>query len=371
MRLSTDGGKPAALGPWMWSARTDLAVFGGSAAVALGLAALAEPLGMGRAGLPEWGWIAFVLAIDVAHVWSTLFRTYFDREELQRHRWRYALVPAGCYAAGVALYLSEPMLFWRVLAYLAVYHFVRQQVGWAAVYRSRARQGALGAAGDDGALDAAKRDPHLHWPAHLSETEFAWFVQGDFVALGGHAAAVLPAARVVWIAALVAFALRQVQVLVEDRTLHLGKLVVVASTAAIWWVGIVATNSDFTFTVTNVIVHGVPYIALLWAYARARRAEHPDGLGSQIAGWGLGAFVGVLLLLAFVEEMAWDRLVWHDRAWLFGSTVSVSTVALAWIVPLLSLPQTTHYVLDGMLWRRKDTRELPAQRRALGFATTP
>jgi hypothetical protein len=40
---------------------------------------------------------------------------------------------------------------------------------------------------------------------------------------------------------------------------------------------------------------------------------------------------------------------------------------LALLVPLLALPQATHYVLDGMLWRRGDTRRLPAQRRALGF----
>jgi hypothetical protein len=36
-------------------------------------------------------------------------------------------------------------------------------------------------------------------------------------------------------------------------------------------------------------------------------------------------------------------------------------------VPLLALPQGVHYVLDGMLWRRADTRARPAQRAALGF----
>jgi hypothetical protein len=24
-----------------------------------------------------------------------------------------------------------------------------------------------------------------------------------------------------------------------------------------------------------------------------------------------------------------------------------------WLVPLLALPQSTHYVLDGFIWRRK------------------
>jgi len=40
-------------------------------------------------------------------------------------------------------------------------------------------------------------------------------------------------------------------------------------------------------------------------------------------------------------------------------------------VPLLALPQITHYLLDGLLWRRGETARLPAQRRALGFQPLP
>ncbi len=119
---------------------------------------------------------------------------------------------------------------------------------------------------------------------------------------------------------------------------------------------------------TNVVIHGVPYFGLLWAYARERRKDAPRAIGSQIAAGGVAAFLGVLFLFAFVEEMAWDRLVWHDRDWLFGaSNISLSTLLVALVVPLLALPQATHYVLDGVLWRRSDSRSRPAQRRALGF----
>ena len=53
---------------------------------------------------------------------------------------------------------------------------------------------------------------------------------------------------------------------------------------------------------------------------------------------------------------------------LFGAaTVGLPPGLLAVVVPLLMVPQATHYVLDGLLWRRKDTRRLPAQRRALGL----
>ncbi|MEN9577783.1 MAG: hypothetical protein RJA70_792, partial [Pseudomonadota bacterium] len=66
------------LGPWLWGPRVDLLTFGGSALFALGLVFAREPLGISGPDLPEWGWLAFILLIDVAHVYSTLFRTYFD-----------------------------------------------------------------------------------------------------------------------------------------------------------------------------------------------------------------------------------------------------------------------------------------------------
>lgn len=357
-------------GPWLFGAKTDLLVFGGSALVSIALVAAARATGIAPGPLPEWGWLVLVVGVDVAHVWSTLFRTYFDREEIRRHRLRYFGIPAALWALGALLYLHGSLTFWRVLAYLAVFHFIRQQVGWVAVYRARAGQhDKLDRLLDDATVYASTLYPLVHWHAHLRQTDFAWFVKGDFVDLGSTAALVLPAARAVWAVLLVAFALRQVQLLFTERVLPLGKLVVVATTALVWWLGIVATNSDFEFTVTNVVIHGAPYFVLLHAYARERRAESPDSLGSHIVAGGVGAFAGILVVLAFAEELLWDRLIWHDRPWLFDSTgTELGPIAAALVVPLLALPQATHYALDAVLWRRGDTRTRPAQRRALGFS---
>ncbi|MCB9576802.1 MAG: hypothetical protein H6717_07235 [Polyangiaceae bacterium] len=356
-------------GPWLWSPTVDLALFGGSAVLALGVVAAARALGFSPGPLPEWGWLVFVLAVDVAHVHSTLFRTYLDGGELRRHPVRYAGIPVLVYAAGVALYLAGPMVFWRVLAYLALFHFIRQQVGWVAVYRARAGQrGLLDRVLDDATVYVCTLYPVLDWHTRLSSTRFAWFMPGDFVDLSRLASSWVGPGRLVWLALLVAFALRQLQLALTQSVVHTGKIVVVATTAAIWYVGIVVTNSDFDFTVTNVIVHGVPYFGLLWFYARARRKEAPTRLGSQIVAGGVGAFLGLLLIVAFLEEMAWDRLVWHERVWLFGAGhVDLGAIALALVVPLLTVPQGTHYVLDGLIWRRGDTRTRPSQRAALGF----
>ena len=52
--------------------------------------------------------------------------------------------------------------------------------------------------------------------------------------------------------------------------------------------------------------------------------------------------------------LAWDKLVWHDHPMIFGAGgFSLEGVMLTLVVPLLSLPQTTHYLLDGFIWKTK------------------
>lgn len=377
---------PVHLGPWLFGRNTDLLTFAGSAVLALGLVALGRALGFGGGALPEWGWIAFVLAVDVAHVYATGFRTYFDGDELRRHPLRYVLLPVAVYCAGVALYQQGSLTFWRVLAYAAVFHFVRQQAGWVALYRARARveedrtgttlgptekkQLALERVVEDAAIYASMLFPLFYWHAHLDEVRFAWFVAGDFVASSEMLEPLVPFALGASLLAYAAYAALETWRFLRFRRIHLGKNVVVVTTAAIWHVGIVLTNADFDFTVTNVVVHGVPYVVLLWAYAKARAQQKHEAVTAQVVRRGLGAFVAVLLVLAFAEEWLWHLLVWPDHALVFGdSHMGLSRELLAWVVPLLALPQATHYVLDGVLWRRKDTAQSRAQRVALGFAS--
>src|SRR5262249_46460944 len=146
---------------WLFSRRVDLAVFLAPALVALALCAL--PV----ADTPEWTWITAVLLVDVAHVWATGFRVYLDSDELRRRPALYALVPIGGFVAGVLLFTQGEAVFWRVLAYVAVFHFVRQQAGWVLLYRARAgERDRLGRALDLGAVYAATVYPLLWWHAH-------------------------------------------------------------------------------------------------------------------------------------------------------------------------------------------------------------
>jgi hypothetical protein len=343
-------GSPRSL--WIFSRRVDLLVFVLPALVSLVLCAALRPDAVAGAS-PEWLWMVGVLLVDVAHVWSTIFVTYLSPSELRRYPERYWLVPCAGWALGVVLYgLGGAALFWRCLAYLAVFHFVRQQYGWLALYRARGRErGRLGAAIDRAAIYAATLYPLVWWHAHLPR-RFAWFLPGDFAA--GLPVAVADTAGAIYVACLGAYAVRALAGAWRREPTPWGKHLLVLGTSLTWYVGIVAFDDDVTFTATNVLVHGIPYAALVFSYVRHTRARE-QGLGARLLGGTAGAalvrFVACLWLLAYLEELLWDRSLWHEREYLFGSGFDMSSLE-AWLVPLLAVPQVTHYVVDGLFWRR-------------------
>ena len=353
---------PRAPRRWIFSPALDLAVFVAPALVALALVAAAPSLGLAAADTPTWAWIAGVLLVDVAHVWSTAFVTYLDRGELARRPLLYATVPLAGWLTGVALYaLGGPAAFWRALAYLAIFHFVRQQYGWLALYRARAgeRTGAL----VDGAMIYAATLYPLVWWHTASPRRFAWFVDGDLVT--GAPPVVATVAGALYLSIISAYVTRAV-VSARRAPVPWGKHLLVATTAACWYVGIVATDGDFTFTVTNVLIHGIPYIALVVLYGRAVAATDPATArepGPRLLRHPVALALAALWLVAFVEELIWDRAVWHDHAGLFGAGLDLTDLHVV-LVPLLAVPQLTHYILDGVLWRRGQNPRV-----AIWFAT--
>jgi hypothetical protein len=339
--------------PWLFSRKVDLAVFLGAAAVSFGALAIGGAAGVLHSETPGWAWVPAIVLCDVAHVWATIFRTYLDPAERQARRRLFTIVPLAGLAALVALYALGEAAFWRALAYLAIFHFVRQQYGWVALYRARAREeGALGRFVDTAAIYAATLYPLFYWHTHLPR-RFAWFVPGDVVGLSVPSLA-MPLATAFGLAALAAYAVRAASLWLRGAA-NPGTDVVVATTALAWYVGIVAFDSDYAFTVTNVFMHGVPYFALVFVHARARATAATPRRAPVLAARltsSVPIYLATLWLIAFAEELLWDRSVWHDRPWLFGDGWDVGSAKVL-LVPLLALPQLTHYVLDGFIWRRR------------------
>ncbi len=336
---------------WLFSRSVDLSVFLGSAVLSLLLLAIGWQFGFLNQDTPDWTWISAILLIDVAHVWSTSFRVYFDVEELKERFWLYVLVPIFGYIGGVLVYSQGELTFWRVLAYLAVFHFVRQQYGWVALYRRKANENNnLTWWIDALAVYLATVYPLAFWMTN--QRNFSWFVEGDFVNLPAFVETIL---FPVYVLALAAYFGKSIYLYFKDGFLNVGKDIIILTTAICWYVGIVWLNSDYAFTVTNVIIHGVPYFALIYFYAKARREK--TGKVYRTFSHNLFIFLATLWFFAYAEELVWHRVVWHERDWFFGSFWDLETWKL-YLVPLLAVPQLTHYILDGFIWKRKATKNV-------------
>lgn len=342
---------------FLFSAPIDLGVFAGSTLLSLAVVGLGRTLGV-VGDAPLWAWLVFVLGVDVAHVWATLYRVYFDEAEVRRRPLLAWGAPVVALALSVSAHAVSPGFFWRCLAYVAVWHFIRQQTGWMVLYGRRAKDDERTVRFDSLAIWATTLAPIVWWHAHLPRP-FWWFKEHDFIAglpewcgslaLGVHAIVVIG-----WLG-FTAWRAR-------THGWPVGKLVLFAATWLTWVGGIVLAADDFAFTVMNVTLHGVPYLFLLFRYARGRSAEPGAPLVRAILRGGFAAFFAVLLIIAFGEELLWDNLVWHDHLTVFGDWgLELTDGVLALVVPVLSLPQTTHYLLDGFVWKSRTNAFLGAR----------
>lgn len=314
---------------------------------------LLQPGFFAQADMPPWFWLVFVVGVDVSHVYSTLYRTYLHPQEYRLRRSLLLAVPALVWLGGVVLYSLGEMTFWRVMAYLAVYHFVRQQYGFFRLYARHEQASRWQRRLQAATIYMSTLYPILHWHSHLPRP-FSWFMEGDFVPLAGWVATV---AGGLYVALLTAYVVTELWAISRGRSLHLPKQLVLLGTALSWYIGIVWAQGDMTFTAVNVVSHGIPYMALIWAYGRQK--------GGGVVWFRQAAiplFVGLLVVLAYVEEGLWDAMVWYDHpqffSWASGLPLLHDVAALSLLVPLLSVPQVTHYVLDGFIWRLRQDKQL-------------
>lgn len=307
-------------------------------------------------------WIILILLIDVSHVYTTLFRTYFDKDTFEKRRTLLINAPLFSLVCGLVLYSISATLFWRVMAYLAVFHFIRQQYGFMRLYSRK--ESAQWKFIDALAIYSATIYPIIYW--HFStDRSFNWFIEGDFFKYDS------PVLRnilsVLYGFILITYLIKEISANSKGMSFNLPKNLIILGTTLSWYFGIIHFNGDLIFTSLNVVAHGIPYMALTYFYGKKVTKEVK--LSSHILNlvylkkFGVIAFIVIIAVLAFVEEGLWDALVWKERSALFSSFYILppaeGTIKNI-IIPLLSVPQITHYILDGFIWRMKkgDIREI-------------
>ena len=338
--------------PWMDSLFILLPPF-----ASLALVLLFPSMFQNKEGVTDAGWVVLVLLIDVAHVYSTLYRTYFDPQAFHQQRAVLLAIPLIGFVIAVMAYSISSQLFWRLLAYTAVFHFIRQQYGFMRVYSRKETSTKLSIWIDRIAIYYATLYPLIYW--HLSgPRNFNWFVENDFVYL--QSPLLLKLSSILYFVVIVVYVLYEVRRWMQTKQINVPKLAIVAGTILSWYFGIVYFNGDMAFTVLNVVSHGIPYMALVWIYGQKNYLQ--PGKGSRFlkiifSKYGVLVFLGLLFLFAYFEEAIWDALVWKEHGVVFGfnnlQLPELNNTLLSFVVPLLALPQITHYILDGFIWKIK------------------
>lgn len=308
--------------------------------------------------MPVMYWFFLVVFIDVAHVYSTLYRTYFNPERFRKESGLLIGIPLVCYFSGVLLYHIDGLLFWRILAYLAVFHFIRQQYGFMRLYSRTEKSGRVMKMIDSVAIYTATVYPILYW--HFGESRnFNWFVAGDFIHFpSGTLTSIFTC---LYFIVIVGYILKEVWLSLKCSRINLPRNLLILGTFLSWYFGIVYFNGDMAFTTLNVISHGIPYMALIWFFEKKnyRKEKRRTGQLQRVTfgKYGMLVFILTILLLAYLEEGLWDGFIWKEHTHvfsLFSDLPQIEGNLLTLLIPLLALPQSTHYVLDGFIWRNKD-----------------
>jgi hypothetical protein len=313
--------------------------------------------------LPLWAWVVFILGVDVSHVWSSLFRTYLDKEEFAAHKTRLILVPIIVLAASISLlYISIPW-FWRIMAYVAVFHFIKQQYGFAALYKYRAGERRKQFISDKLVVYVAALYPVVFWHFN-SQSSVNWFVQNDFFNLHSLVLDQIALQQIFYVLNwcywifIANWLIGEIRAHLRGEKVVLGKVLWILTTALNWWFGIVYFNSDVIFSVSNVVAHGVPYLALIYYY-RIRKEEVKSKARSPLhrrLKWS-AILLTTVGLIALVEEYFWDMLVYREHGaffeviypYEFNQLTSNGTLIVA--IAILALPQQVHYIIDGFIWK--------------------
>ncbi|TDP58730.1 hypothetical protein [Flavobacterium dankookense] len=291
-------------------------------------------------------WLFLIVFIDVAHVYSTLFKTYFVASEFQRRKQLYIGLPIFCFLIGFILFLFGSQIFWSVLAYVAVFHFIRQQYGFMRLYSRN--EDKMYAWIDNLIIYSATIYPMLYW--FLSpKRKFNWFVENEFLKYENPR--LLEVLTWIYFVIVVFYIFRTIYISIKSNFFNIPKNAIIVGTILSWYFGIVYFNNDLVFTLLNVVSHGIPYMALIYLNEIEKKTKEDLGFLSMLKQYkGVLIFIVILLIIAFSEEFLWEIFVWNEQ---FSMTTFDFSNWQFILVPLLTVPQFTHYLLDGFIWKSK------------------
>jgi hypothetical protein len=309
--------------------------------------------------------VILVLFFDIGHVYGSLYRSYFNLEEFKKRRSLYILVPIFATLIGATLVWFDPTVrtLLVLLAWIAVWHFIRQQVGFTLLYGSRDQYISKAEAHVSRRFDiliiwSVTGFPLLYWWTRQSSMNFSWFVENEFPHLPPE---IFPSLwNIFWIIITLYCCYQLFVNIFLKKWVNPWKYWYILGTAFIWFNGIVWHNSPLIFGLGNVMLHGLNYYGIVYLSTKNKsdNKDYPTWKWMKyLIGKGFLTMSVILFAFAYVEEFFWNELVWKEHVWLYGSFLShyvehVPAFTFAIMVGFLAMPQLTHYILDGFIWKK-------------------
>lgn len=291
-------------------------------------------------------WLFLIVFVDVAHVYSTLFKTYFIKAEIQKRKLLYYGIPLLSWILGMILYQFGSLTFWSALVLIAVFHFIRQQYGFMRIY-ARFEEDNWSKKIDEVAIYLATIFPMLYW--FKTPRAFNWFVENEFQWFQ-NIPNYVPFLKVLYFIILLVWMIKTVIGIIKTKQINLPKNALIIGTYLSWYFGIIHFNNDLVFTFLNVISHGIPYVTLIYIREiKQKESTQLNKLSVFKSTLGVFLFIAVILTFAFFEEFLWEILIWREH---FSWDFKLSEFWFQFLIPLLIVPQLTHYLLDGFIWRK-------------------
>jgi hypothetical protein len=327
------------LNGWVFSPRTDLILFGAPVLVGWLLLMLHAAYDLNRIKVLNRSLFvaafAFAAFLDTGHLLSTAFRSYLDAEVRRQRRVLLFAAPPLIGLAGGAIYVAfGAQYFLYVVAYMNLYHIVRQQYGWLAFSRRRGGESS----GIDRPLDKYTLYAAMILPALWTHVFLGPSPRRIPVAKSEALSGLIVCAFVVVIGTYLA---RQAYKMAAGQPLNPAKLLLVLSTAATWG-AVMFLRSPFLPLVAS-LYHSVPYLGLIYISARNNGAptSAPRALFGRRYSWG--AYAVVVVAAGYLGTKSLHVLDGVPADLTFG----VSLVVFTAVIPVM------HYLIDGVIWKRR------------------
>jgi hypothetical protein len=274
----------------------------------------------------------FILFLDIPHVYATVVRLGVERDQYLKAKILFIGLPLLALLIVSLLAEKNQIWGWRFIAYLNIWHTLRQQ--WGFVSLSNKKFGTdtkLNRWLDQSAIYLMTLFPVL-W-LHSQPIDGGWLVVGDIPRLfQGDYIHYFHWAYMVLIACYFAYFFLQSE---KQGKVNWTKLNILVTTMVAWYVGIVVMW-ERTWMID--LQHAVPYLYLVYFYGRKNWGERNKLF--QGTAFNVGVKFQVLLI-ALSVGIYFFPLALNDYL--------PAGIALG----LMMFFPMTHYLLDGFMWKSR------------------